>query len=107
MKTMTTRATSKALVLALALLFVPAQVLLAQSFSLGADVVSRYVWRGTDFGESISIQPALTYTHGGFSIGSWASYAADPSSAGVNEHDLWLSFAAGPISVGVTDYYLA
>ena len=28
--------------------------------SLGADFVSRYVWRGLDFGESFSVQPALT-----------------------------------------------
>lgn len=90
------------LLTALFAVVVPAQ---AQQFSLGADIMSRYVWRGTDYGESASIQPALTYTHGAFSIGSWASYAVDPSAGLVNEHDLWLSFAAGPVSFGVTDYY--
>lgn len=28
----------------------------AQEVQLGADVVSRYIWRGTDFGESMSVQ---------------------------------------------------
>lgn len=83
---------------------------IAQEFSLGSDVTSRYVWRGTDFGESVSIQPALSFSYGGLEIGSWASYslAADGSSA--NEHDLWISYgfeteSAGSFAVGVTDYY--
>lgn len=77
----------------------------AQDFSLGADVVSRYVWRGTDFGESASIQPSLSFATGGLEIGTWASYAMDPSSAEFNEHDLWVGYTAGPLSFGVTDYY--
>ena len=82
----------------------------AQSVSVGADAVSRYIWRGTDFGESFSIQPALTVTAGGFEIGSWASYAMNPESAGVNEHDLWAGYtietaSSGSFSIGVTDYY--
>lgn len=82
----------------------------AQTVSVGADAVSRYIWRGTDFGESFSIQPALSVSHGGFEIGSWASYAMDPDAAGVNEHDLWLAYtvetaSSGSFSLGVTDYY--
>ena len=77
----------------------------AQHFSIGADVVSRYIWRGTDYGESASIQPGLAFTTGGFKIGSWASYGVDPEAKGVNEHDLYLSYTVGGISVGVTDYY--
>ena len=77
----------------------------AQSFQLGADFISRYVWRGVDFGESFSVQPALEFSAGAFSIGSWASYsiAADGSSA--NEHDLYFSFELGPVTLGMTDYY--
>lgn len=77
----------------------------AQEFSLGADVVSRYVWRGTDFGESASIQPALSYSSGGLEIGTWASYSMAPESAFANEHDLWIGYTSGPLSFGVTDYY--
>ena len=81
-----------------------------QGFSLGADFVSRYVWRGTDFGEAASIQPALSYAASGFEVGTWASYAIDPDAAVVNEHDVWIGYtietsSAGSISFGVTDYY--
>lgn len=81
----------------------------AQSVSLGADAVNRYVWRGTDFGQSMSIQPDLSFSAGGFTIGSWASYAVSPQSAAANEHDLYASYSietsGGTFSLGVTDYY--
>lgn len=81
----------------------------AQSVDLGADLTSRYVWRGADFGESMSIQPSLSFSGGGFSIGSWGAYAVNPQSAGANEHDLWASYAVetsgGTVELGVTDYY--
>ena len=77
----------------------------AQEFSFGADIVSRYVWRGIDFGESASVQPSLTFSSGGLEIGTWASYATNPGSAGSNEHDLWIGYSAGAFSVGITDYY--
>ncbi len=77
----------------------------AQSVDVGADFVSRYVWRGLDFGESASIQPGLSVSSGAFSVGTWASYSVSADGSGANEHDLFLSFAAGPVSFGVTDYY--
>ncbi len=77
----------------------------AQEFSFGADIVSRYVWRGIDFGESASVQPSLTFSSGGLEIGTWASYATNPGSADANEHDLWIGYSAGVFSVGITDYY--
>ncbi len=77
--------------------------------SIGADIVSRYVWRGTDFGESMSIQPALTFAKGGFEAGAWASYAVSPEAAGANESDLWFAYtietSSGTISAGMVDYY--
>ncbi len=76
-----------------------------QSFSLGADFMSRYVWRGVDFGESLSIQPTLEFSAGDFSIGSWASYSIAADGAGANEHDLYLSYSLGGFSIGLTDYY--
>ena len=69
----------------------------------GADLMSRYVFRGIDFGESMSAQPYLEYSNSGFTIGTWASYAFE--SADANEHDLYISYANGPVEVGVTDYY--
>ncbi len=77
----------------------------AQEFSFGADIVSRYIFRGIDFGESASVQPSLTFSSGGLEIGTWASYATNPGSADANEHDLWIGYSAGAFSVGITDYY--
>jgi hypothetical protein len=73
--------------------------------SLGADVVSRYVWRGTDYGNSASVQPSLSFTHGSFEIGAWGSYALTAAGAGANENDLYATLTAGPLALTVTDYY--
>ena len=82
----------------------------AQSASIGADVVSRYVWRGIDFGESVSLQPALTVGIAGLEFGAWGSYSISKSAADANENDLWASFtyefsSGASVSVAVTDYY--
>jgi hypothetical protein len=73
--------------------------------NIGADMVSRYVWRGTDFGNSASIQPTLSFAHNGFEIGAWGSYALTAAGAGANENDLYASYSSGPISFTFTDYY--
>ena len=77
----------------------------AQEFSVGADFMSRYVWRGFDFGESFSVQPTLEFTQDAFTVGTWASYSISADGSGANEHDLYVSIAAGPVSFGITDYY--
>lgn len=90
------------LILAAFTLEVQAQV------SFGTDVVSRYVWRGVDFGQSLSFQPGISYASGGFEIGAWGSYAN--TGGGANELDLYASYSvdldeSSSISFGVTDYY--
>ena len=70
---------------------------------LGADVVSRYVWRGTDLGNSASVQPALYCTTGGLEIGSWGSYAL--TDGGFNENDFYLTYSIGSFGLTVADYY--
>ncbi len=70
---------------------------------LGSDVVSRYIWRGTDFGNSVSIQPYISYSSGGFEAGAWSSWAV--TSAGANEHDLYVSYSGDLVGVTLTDYY--
>ena len=77
----------KKLLIVLMLLFT-ATAVHAQQFNFGADIVSRYVFRGIDFGESATVQPSISYSVGGLEIGTWASYATNPASADVNEHDL-------------------
>ena len=76
-------------------------------FGIGADIYSRYVWRGTDFGNSASVQPALSFSVGGFEVGAWASYpiSSDVTSMGSNENDLYLSYSIGGFGATVTDYY--
>lgn len=73
----------------------------AQEFKASADVVSSYVWRGTQF-SGASIQPTLDFTAGGFSIGSWGSAGFD----GFLEMDLYAKYAFDfGLTLGLTDYY--
>ncbi len=72
---------------------------------LGADLYSRYIWRGSDFGDSFSIQPALSYTYSAVEVGAWSSYSISADGSGADELDLYVSVAAGPLSFGVTDYH--
>ncbi|MDR3184188.1 MAG: hypothetical protein LBT49_02120 [Prevotellaceae bacterium] len=71
--------------------------------SAGADVVSKYVWRGVDQGQGASIQPALGLSYKGFSLGAWG--AVSFANAQLYEFDLSLGYAIGGFSIGVTDYY--
>ena len=109
----TTRSTTSALVLAagltLSAALAPAPAA-SQTASVGVDVVSRYVWRGTDFGESMSFQPALTFGFGGLEVGAWGSYSISASGADANENDLWASYtfetaSGAAFGVVLTDYY--
>ena len=70
---------------------------------LGADVVSRYVWRGADFGNAVSVQPGISWSAEAVEIGAWSSWAISDGAA--NENDLYVSYSSGPVSVTVTDYY--
>jgi len=74
---------------------------------IGADVYSRYVWRGTDFGNSASVQPSMSFSAGGLEVGAWASYpiTSDATSLGANENDLYVSYAIGDLGITLTDYY--
>lgn len=73
----------------------------AQEFEVGADVVSSYVWRGTQF-SGVSVQPGITFSAGNFSVGAWGSAGFD----GFMEADLFASYAFDfGLTLGVTDYY--
>jgi hypothetical protein len=80
----------------------------AQEFSVGTDVVSRYIWRGTDFGDSPSLQPTVEFGAGGFAIGFWGAYPTN-SGTGAEEVDLYAGYSfdinsSGSIYLGFTDY---
>jgi hypothetical protein len=86
-------------------------------FKFGSDIYSRYIWRGVDYGNAPSFQPAISYTAGEFSIGTWAAYSIGTSRTDLTtgsqsvfaEHDLWASYAlstdAGTFSLLYTDYF--
>ncbi|NUN70550.1 MAG: hypothetical protein HUU02_12640 [Bacteroidetes bacterium] len=86
-------------------------------FKFGGDIYSRYIWRGVDYGNAPSFQPAVTYTAGGFSVGTWAAYSIGSSRTDTvtgaatvfAEHDLWASYGlvtdAGTFTLLYTDYY--
>jgi hypothetical protein len=99
-----------AIVFATAILLAPISNMSAQDekespISIGADVMSRYVWRGTDYGASPSIQPYIEASFGGFAIGAWGAYATNLP--GVQEMDLYASytFLDDMLTVGITDYF--
>jgi len=84
----------------------------ADGFKIGADVVSSYVWRGSDIGDSPAIQPSVTYTFpgSGLIVGAWGSYAITNNNDGsgrYKEADLYATLPVGPFSVTVTDYNTA
>jgi uncharacterized protein (TIGR02001 family) len=73
-------------------------------FSVGGDLVSSYLWRGTKYGTGPAIQPYLELALGNFSIGAWGSYCFTGDEAA--EADLYLSYGFDfGLSIGLTDYY--
>ncbi len=73
--------------------------------SVGADLVSTYIWRGQKLGDA-ALQPSLSLGYKGLSLGAWGSYGLvnqDDS----KEFDLTLSYTVGGFHVGVTDYFIA
>lgn len=79
------------------------------SLNMGADVLSRYVWRGLDFGGTPVIQPAVTLSFGGFELGVWGSTSLSTEKIETDEFDVWASYTFDPgfgnVSLIFTDYY--
>lgn len=73
--------------------------------TVGADVVSGYVWRGQDLGDA-AVQPSASVTYKGFSLGAWGSYGIVDSDD-TKELDFTASYSAGGFTVGVTDYWFS
>lgn len=72
-----------------------------KSFSLNADLVSRYVWRGQIYSSSPNIQPYASFTKGQFTFGTWGSYAlADKYS----EIDFYVTWEYKNFSLSIFDY---
>jgi hypothetical protein len=72
--------------------------------SVGADLVSGYIWRGQKLG-GVSVQPALSVGYKGWSLGAWGSVGLE--SEDTREFDLTLGYATGGFSVSLTDYWFS
>lgn len=72
------------------------------SYDLGADLVSRYIWRGIPLSLSSNIQPFVSVSYSTLSIGAWGSYSF---SSGYSETDLFLSYDIGNFTLGIYDYF--
>jgi hypothetical protein len=73
------------------------------------DLVSAYVTKGSDYGDSPAVQPEVTYTFSGSGIvaGVWSSIALlEHDGVRYKEIDPYILFPVGPLSIIVTDYYL-
>ena len=70
--------------------------------SVGADVVSKYIWRGQDLG-GVSVQPSVSLAYKGLSLTAWGSIGFDSDDD--KEIDLTLGYETGNFSVSVTDYW--
>ncbi len=70
-------------------------------WTAGADLVSSYLWRGL-YLSNAAVQPGLSFSAGGFTIGGWGSASFD----GVLEADLYAAYTFGfGLTLGATDYY--
>ena len=77
----------------------------AQDF--GADLVSSYVWRGTQFGTGPAVQPWFTLPSitESLELGVWGSFPLSDDAAGQTyELDLYASYDFGPFALTVTNY---
>jgi len=87
------------------------QVRSQATVSFGADLMSRYIWRGLDVGgPSPSIQPSLAFNYTSkngvhsLSVGAWGAYTF--SGTANEEVDLFVSYTLfDMVSLTVTDYF--
>lgn len=70
--------------------------------TVGADIVSQYIWRGQDLG-NVSLQPTLGIGYKGLSLTAWGSVGLVTDDT--KEFDITLSYSTGGFNVGVTDYW--
>jgi hypothetical protein len=73
--------------------------------TIGADLVSEYIFRGVKCGDA-AIQPSLAVSAGGFEASLWGTVGV-VNFADTKEVDLTLSYSIAGASVGVTDYWFS
>ena len=71
--------------------------------TVGADLVSGYIWRGQDLGGA-AIQPSVGVAYKGLSLSAWGSYGLVDRDD-TKELDFTLAYSVGNFTVGITDYF--
>jgi hypothetical protein len=72
------------------------------SISANADLLSRYIWRGTDLGTGPAFQPGFSASYSGFSMGYFGSYNLLGNYKEVN---LFISKSVGFATFELWDYW--
>ena len=86
------------------------------TLNFGADIMSRYIWRGYDYGNSPAIQPNLSFSWQGLTVGAWGSYAftsrsimfddtTETNLGHYSEVDLYLSYTYKWFTIMFYDYF--
>jgi hypothetical protein len=87
------------------------------TLNFGADIMSRYIWRGIDYGNSPAIQPNLYFSWKGLNVGAWGSYSFAPYRTMVNdtvsknmgnytEMDMYVSYTLKWFTLMFFDFYI-
>ena len=73
--------------------------------TVGADLVSEYVWRGAKCGDA-AIQPTLGVSMAGIDLSFWGSVGI-ANFLDTRELDITLSYSIAGATVGITDYWFS
>lgn len=79
----------------------------AVSCSFGCDVVSRYVWRGAEYGDNVpNFQPSFMLVYKNLDFGIWGSYSFSKSNL-AQEFDTYLQYSLIQqlFTLTLTDYF--
>ena len=83
--------------------FLQAQDKPKSKINITSDFVSRYVWRGLDYGRAPSIQPTMAYTKGKIEIGVWGAFNTIGT---YHEADLYAKYSMKGFTLALTDYFI-
>jgi len=75
----------------------------AVSLSANVDLMSRFIWRGLENGHAPSIQPCVSASLKGFTLGAWGAYKL--TGEGGQETDFYLSKTIGFVTIAIWDYW--
>lgn len=72
------------------------------TFYGSVDLASQYIWRGTGYGDFLSVMPTVGFNKGGFDVYAWGNWAFDNSYTEVN---IGVSYTLGNFTLELVDYF--